>query len=157
MAYNFKSIADVDVVEAPAETANVLIEENGVIKKAPKTAVGGAGGNEADLVIGINQHIEDATIDNISIISGSIDAVYDAFENGNSPEVEVQIFVPPTTNSYIRTAKRIPAQIIFYGDALLVSFVTSEKVSGVITWTCRITFYNNGITNFYKAQMALLD
>jgi hypothetical protein len=49
MAYNFKSIADVEVVAEPAESANVLIEENGVIKKAPKTAVGGAGstgGNE---------------------------------------------------------------------------------------------------------------
>jgi hypothetical protein len=41
MSYNFKSIADVEVVAEPAESANVLIEENGVIKKAPKTAVGG--------------------------------------------------------------------------------------------------------------------
>jgi hypothetical protein len=47
MAYNFKSIADVEVVAEPAESANVLIEENGVIKKAPKTAVGGAGGYDA--------------------------------------------------------------------------------------------------------------
>ena len=45
MAYNFKSIADVEVVAEPAESANVLIEENGVIKKAPKTAVGGGGGS----------------------------------------------------------------------------------------------------------------
>lgn len=44
MAYNFKSIADVEVVAEPTESANVLIEENGVIKKASKTAVGGAGG-----------------------------------------------------------------------------------------------------------------
>lgn len=41
MAYNFKSIADVDIVTEPSETANVLIEEDGVIKKAPKTAIGG--------------------------------------------------------------------------------------------------------------------
>lgn len=32
-------------VDSVSETANVLIEENGEIKKAPKTAVGGAGGN----------------------------------------------------------------------------------------------------------------
>ena len=51
MAYNFKSIADVEVVAEPAESANVLIEENGVIKKAPKTAVGGAG---ETLVIAFN-------------------------------------------------------------------------------------------------------
>ena len=41
MAYNFKSIADVEVIAEPAESANVLIEEDGVIKKAPKAAVGG--------------------------------------------------------------------------------------------------------------------
>lgn len=44
MAYDFKRLGDVDLVDAPAENANVLIEENGIIKKAPKTAVGGAGG-----------------------------------------------------------------------------------------------------------------
>lgn len=42
----FKRLSDVEVVAEPAESANVLIEENGVIKKTPKTAVGGAGGNE---------------------------------------------------------------------------------------------------------------
>lgn len=43
MAYNFKSIADVEVVAEPTESANVLIEEDGVIKKTPKNAVGGSG------------------------------------------------------------------------------------------------------------------
>lgn len=50
MSYNFKSIADVEVVAEPTESANVLIEEDGVIKKAPKTAVGG-GNTEWDAVI----------------------------------------------------------------------------------------------------------
>lgn len=39
----FKRLSDVEVVAEPTESANVLIEENGVIKKAPKTTVGGAG------------------------------------------------------------------------------------------------------------------
>ena len=53
MSYEFKRLSDVDIVETPSETANVLIEEDGVIKKAPKTAVGGAGGssNEYDMII----------------------------------------------------------------------------------------------------------
>lgn len=45
MAYDFKKLSDVEVVAEPAESANVLIEEDGVIKKAPKTAVGGGGVN----------------------------------------------------------------------------------------------------------------
>lgn len=158
MAYNFKSIADVEVVAEPAESANVLIEESGVIKKAPKTAVGGAGG-EADLVIGINNHIENATLKNISIVSGSVEAVYTAFESGKIPAVEVQIIVPPTTHSYIRTGKKIPAQIIFYGDTLLVGFVSTD-IYGLINWTCSIAFdsaNNYELHSFYKAQMTLVD
>ena len=40
----FKRLSDVEVVAEPAESANVLIEENGVIKKAPKTTIGGFNG-----------------------------------------------------------------------------------------------------------------
>lgn len=40
MSYDFKRLSDVEVVAEPAESANVLIEENGVIKKASKDAVG---------------------------------------------------------------------------------------------------------------------
>jgi hypothetical protein len=43
----FKKLSDVEVVETPTDTANVLIEEDGVIKKTPKTAVGGDGGPDA--------------------------------------------------------------------------------------------------------------
>ena len=50
MAYEFKKLSDVDVVAEPTESANVLIEENGVIKKAPKTAVGGSDGG-GDFII----------------------------------------------------------------------------------------------------------
>ena len=45
MAYEFKKLSAVEAVETVSDTANVLIEENGVIKKAPKTEVGGAGGS----------------------------------------------------------------------------------------------------------------
>lgn len=37
----FKRLSDVESVVEPIETANILIEENGVIKKAPKTSIGG--------------------------------------------------------------------------------------------------------------------
>lgn len=43
MAYNFKSIADVEVVAEPTESANVLIEEDGIIKKASKNVFCGSG------------------------------------------------------------------------------------------------------------------
>lgn len=48
---DFKRLSDVEVVETPTDTANVLIEEDGVIKKAPKTAVGGYGCNTYFVVV----------------------------------------------------------------------------------------------------------
>ena len=51
MAYDFKRLGDVDLVDAPAENANVLIEENGIIKKASKDSVGGGAGGGCDAMI----------------------------------------------------------------------------------------------------------
>ena len=39
MGYNFKSIADVEVVKEPDESVNVLVEESGQIKRVPKNSV----------------------------------------------------------------------------------------------------------------------
>ena len=43
MATEFKKLSEVAALEEAAETAHVLIEENGEIYRVPKTAVGGGG------------------------------------------------------------------------------------------------------------------
>ena len=49
MAYEFTKLSDVVLNETPNLTANVLIEEDGEIKKAPKSAIGSqADWNETD-------------------------------------------------------------------------------------------------------------
>lgn len=50
MATEFKKLSEVDILEEAAETAYVLIEENGEIYRVPKTAVGGAGGAQGMVV-----------------------------------------------------------------------------------------------------------
>lgn len=92
MAYNFKSISDVEVVAEPSESANVLIEENGVIKKAPKTAVGGiAGGSvEPDMVIThTGSYGTDDITSRLAITSGSPLAIKSKFEASEMPIVKV--------------------------------------------------------------------
>ena len=42
--YEFKKLSDVATVETAGNTANVLVEENGEIKKVPKSQFGGGGG-----------------------------------------------------------------------------------------------------------------
>jgi hypothetical protein len=50
MATEFKKLSEVTALEEAAETAYVLIEENGEIYRVPKTAVGGAGGIKTAII-----------------------------------------------------------------------------------------------------------
>ena len=49
MAYNFKSIADVETVTIPTDNTNVLVEEDGVIKKIDRRLV-----NSWDMIIEVS-------------------------------------------------------------------------------------------------------
>jgi hypothetical protein len=83
----FKKLSDVEVVAEPLETANVLIEENGVIKKAPKTAVGGAGGStEWDAIIDL---IEGSSgfFDSMELVSGTYEDLKEKIFAGILPNV----------------------------------------------------------------------
>ena len=41
MAYEFTKLSDVEVAEQPSNVANILIEDNGDIKKVPVSSIGG--------------------------------------------------------------------------------------------------------------------
>lgn len=43
MAYEFTKLSDVEIAESPSEAANILIEDNGIIKKTSLSSVGGNG------------------------------------------------------------------------------------------------------------------
>lgn len=79
---DFTKLSDVAVVETPSDTANVLIEENGVIKKTPKTAVGGKTGVGAGgliLAFDSQEWVED-TYKLVSVPEGfSYEEIYNAF------------------------------------------------------------------------------
>lgn len=135
-----------------------MIEENGVIKKTPKTVVGGAGG-EADLVIRFNNHPVLLEPENISIVSGSVEAVYTAFESGLIPKVEVEVVVPPTVNSYLRAGYKVVPQIIFYGGFLHINFVVGS-VFGENPQAVRIVYdsdNNYALNNYYIKQITTTE
>lgn len=56
MAYEFKKLSAVEAVETPADTANVLIEENGVIKKTPSGVFTGGGGGGGVNIVTVLDH-----------------------------------------------------------------------------------------------------
>ena len=76
MAYNFKSIVDVEVVAEPTETANVLIEENGIVKKAPKSAVGGGMGGSLMVKTLVDQEAGTTSFDR------TYDEIKEVLDNG---------------------------------------------------------------------------
>jgi hypothetical protein len=79
MAYNFKSIADVEVVAKPTESANVLIEENGVIKKVPKTEVGGKDDGAGSGAVFIHYDQESDSV--VAVTPNSFKILKDGFKN----------------------------------------------------------------------------
>lgn len=88
---NFKRLSDVEVVETPAETANVLIEENGIIKKAPKTAVGGSGGVKYDATIYLGTYSDTSNLSDLSggeIAQGTVAMLEEKLANGEMPKVK---------------------------------------------------------------------
>ena len=89
MAYEFKKLSDVEVVAEPTESANVLIEEDGVIKKAPKTAVGG-GSEKPDMVMLLTGELDGTTPFELSIIDGAPSAIKAKLAAGESPVVKMK-------------------------------------------------------------------
>ena len=73
MATEFKKLSEVTALEEAAETAHVLIEENGEIYRVPKTAVGGAGGGIKTAIIRDSRYLN--AIAGLSTVASGAPAV----------------------------------------------------------------------------------
>lgn len=67
---DFKKLSEVDLVEEVGNTANVLIEENGQIKRFSKTKVGGAGSDSVIKTAIITSSAYDSHISNATSYVG---------------------------------------------------------------------------------------
>lgn len=71
---DFKKLSEVDLTEEVSDTANVLIEEGGIIKRAPKTKVGGAGTDSVIKTAIITSSNYDSHISEVSTYVGAAPA-----------------------------------------------------------------------------------
>lgn len=124
MALDFTRLSDVTLVEEATETANVLIEESGEIKKVPKTEVGGGG--KADMVIKLsspfitnNDTAENTTV---TIESGSLQAVVDVLRNGEVPVVKVHHFYTVEESIPLIEGGVYNCSVVHYGEYITFSF-----------------------------------
>lgn len=124
MAYNFKSIADVEVIAEPSESANVLIEEDGIVKKAPKTAVGGAGGGsvEPDMVIDIVGDLAGSTSSQMTVAHGSVSAINAKLQANECPIVKVR-HICGAYGDYIYMRNEFDASVTAYGESYWFSCI----------------------------------
>lgn len=149
MAYEFKKLSEAEVVETPADTANVLIEEDGVIKKTPKTAVGGAGveaGVEADMVIYVRQSSAgsiEVTSDNYTIGEGSVDAVFDAIREGRPPVVKVR-YKSSNLSAYTAMVNDYTAYVYTYGEGLWIKYIATTWESSNSWYGCFMAINSDG-------------
>jgi hypothetical protein len=127
MAYEFKKLSDVDIVETPSETANVLIEEDGVIKKAPKTAVGGGGSagevsnSNWDAIIKFgNDSDRNTAINNASFVLGNYDILYTKIEACEMPNILIQ-WTPDPNNQYVRNYRTYVIDYAHLRNAVLTN------------------------------------
>lgn len=83
MDHNYKKLSDVDVVESIEDSANVLVEVDGVIKKTAKSNVGGGAGGVSSW-----NDLEDKPfyeeVASVSIFDGDIAMQYPVGEEGDS-------------------------------------------------------------------------
>jgi hypothetical protein len=112
MAYNFKSIADVEVVAEPTKSANVLIEEDGIIKKAPKAAIGGG---EWDAIFEV---IEDCSgyFESVDIVLGDYQTLKNKIDNGDFPNVLIKYAYSSNEYGLIKANHMV---LMFYDESTM--------------------------------------
>jgi hypothetical protein len=155
----FKKLSDVEVVAEPAESANVLIEENGVIKKAPKTAVGGAGGGgeTPDMVITVNSNSFDKLMsENCNIAEGSVANVFAAFHAGRYPIIKIRFYKYNDTD-YTAIREEYDAYVCTYGESIWISVITSSPYTSGSLHIHKIYMNNDGTISSVASHSAQLN
>lgn len=111
MDYEFKDIATVDMVETVADTASVLIEEDGIIKRAPKSEVGGGTSTGLSIIY------EDYTLKYAS--DGIYTALLDIFNN--CIPVDINIWSRYVDGDINRMHKQEISSIDYYEDYIQIN------------------------------------
>jgi hypothetical protein len=124
----FKKLSDVEAVAEPTESANVLIEENGVIKKAPKTAVGGGTGGGVSSWNDLTDKPFSISIEKIAT-TGEVNVSFDNFGSCTIPAGEMldYLYGDQALNvkyngvEYICTGETVSVRTIF-GDTSFINY-----------------------------------
>lgn len=123
----FKRLSDVEVVAEPTESANVLIEEDGVIKKAPKTAVGG--NSKWDAVI---EYVYTDDDNYVNLVSGDCMTVGNKIMNdGEAPNIMIR---SQTQYGDIAYGAEKANAVYVVGNSIKIGYPTTPMLNGDGRW-----------------------
>lgn len=126
----FKRLSDVEVVAEPTDSANVLIEENGVIKKTPKDEIGG--GIKVASTAEVGQTIVVKAVDEAGNPTewecANVDKnYYLVFEGNNNDEA---IFITENLyealSNFINNRRPLNLAVFCHGGQHYISYITNK-------------------------------
>lgn len=144
MSYEFKRLSDVEVVEQPLSTANVLIEEEGVIKKASREVISKS--NNYDFIIITLADGEDLSL---ATCNKSYDEVLEMLASGNISYIYMK-YVTPSFMWWNSPAQGIRA----FGSGNQDVPATSDSVLGIEFSFSDIViyYYRDGLSSENRSE-----
>lgn len=142
MATEFKKLSEVTTLEEAAETAHVLIEENGEIYRVPKTAVGGAGGIKTAIIrdsgylnaiAGVSTMIASAPAYTYECINMTFEEAYETMANGEPLNAIGMLTAEGATN--IQGITVFAGVTMFGVPCIVVQFSIMSSIVATLYWT----------------------
>lgn len=141
MATEFKKLSEVTALEEVAETAYVLIEENGEIYRVPKTAVGGAGIKTAiirdsgylNTIAGLSTMASSAPAYTYECINMTFEEAYETMSNGEPLNAVGMLTAEGATN--IQGITAFAGVAMFGVPCIMVQFSFMSNIIAMLYWT----------------------
>ena len=139
MAYNFKNLADVEMLDAVPEESSVLIETNGQIRRAPGEGLGGEKIKTLKIKISVFDDLVhgnpvDMDIEPTYSANMTFDEVVEAFMNNELPDT---MYVDLFSNRYgeLRPARVMIGSLIYVNNIYVKPCIVIEHWYGELYWT----------------------
>lgn len=156
MAIEFTRLADVTAIEEVKDEDTVLVVQDGEVKRAPKTAVGGGG--EWDAVIDLGEDtldenfcaLWDGHYGNAKFISGDYNAIMNKFNAGELPN----ILLYGVANVYdtLYTFKTKASNITVCDTELSINYEACNLCGYYYSATIIVDSTNNFVDNQYTTM-----
>lgn len=135
----FTKLSEVEVVNTATDTDKILIEQNGEIKRVPKTEVGGVGGYIATLT---TADISSPQVSfNGIVLSENYDELYDVLCAGGSAWIDFSAAMPSSVSTYISDGTVSPTVLDKMRGSIVCWMITDIGLGGA-------TFAMGELTNF---------